>query len=131
MAGRAACPRAELGATGQRLGNVRNGLDRISVPCRSIQQLSPPPSAGVFLTKENPAEAGSGARSAPPCHLAALPDSAQPPLMSGGYNFHSVYMAIEVLLVECKQCNRRAALTKADGLPIWQGNMDEIRSKRL
>ncbi|MEA2875559.1 MAG: hypothetical protein QOF14_755 [Hyphomicrobiales bacterium] len=51
--------------------------------------------------------------------------------MIGGYNFHAVYMGIGVLLVECKACNRRAALTKADGLPIWQGNMDEIRSKRL
>ncbi len=48
-----------------------------------------------------------------------------------GYNFHSVYMAIEVLLVECKQCNRRAALTKADGLPIRQGNMTAVRAARL
>lgn len=40
-------------------------------------------------------------------------------------------MAIGVLLTECKQCDRRAALTKGDGLPIWQGNMDEVRSKRL
>jgi hypothetical protein len=51
--------------------------------------------------------------------------------MSGGYNWHSVFMGVETLLVECKQCNRRAALTKEDGLPIRQGNMEPIGSKRL
>jgi len=51
--------------------------------------------------------------------------------MSGPYNFHSVYMNIGVLLVECKACNRRVALGREDGLPIWQGNMEPIKSKRL
>jgi len=48
-----------------------------------------------------------------------------------GDNFHTVYMNLETLLVECKACNRRAALTKRGGLPIWQGNMSEVRDVRL
>src|SRR4051794_7576248 len=48
-----------------------------------------------------------------------------------GANFHTFDMNVETLLVECRACNRRAALTKADGLPIWQGNMTEVRAKRL
>jgi hypothetical protein len=47
------------------------------------------------------------------------------------HNFHSVYMAMETLLVECKSCSRRVALTKEDGLPIWQGNMAPVRTARL
>lgn len=45
-------------------------------------------------------------------------------------NFHGVFMHAEILLVECKSCDRRVALTKEDGLPIYQGSMTEIRSKR-
>jgi len=59
-----------------------------------------------------------------PVALAALPDSPQPCAMSGGYNFHCVYMALEVLLVECKQCNRRAALGKDQGLADLAGEYD-------
>lgn len=44
-------------------------------------------------------------------------------------NFHGVFMRAEMLLVECKGCDRRVALTKEDGLPIFQGSMTEIRSK--
>jgi orotate phosphoribosyltransferase len=40
-----------------------------------------------------------------------------------GANWHTVAMSIEVLLIECKACNRRAALGKDDGLPIYQGNV--------
>lgn len=43
-----------------------------------------------------------------------------------GQNFHSVYMAIEVLLVECKACRRRSALDRSQA-PIRQGNMTELR----
>ena len=35
-------------------------------------------------------------------------------------------MSIEVLLIECKACNRRAALGKDDGLPIYQGNVRKV-----
>ena len=31
-----------------------------------------------------------------------------------------------ILAIECAACNRRAALTKRDGLPIYQGNKDAI-----
>jgi hypothetical protein len=48
-----------------------------------------------------------------------------------GANFHTVYMNLETLLVECKACNRRAAFTRADGLPIWQGNMTRVRDVRV
>lgn len=50
------------------------------------------------------------------------------PYASGmpGANFHTVYMHAEILCIECKDCNRRAALTKEDGLPIFQGNMQEL-----
>jgi hypothetical protein len=44
-----------------------------------------------------------------------------------GANFHSVYMAAEILLVECKACGRRSKLTKQDA-PIRQGNMTELRA---
>jgi hypothetical protein len=43
-----------------------------------------------------------------------------------GANFHTVYMAAEILLVECKPCGRRTMLTKQDA-PIRQGNMTELR----
>lgn len=47
-----------------------------------------------------------------------------------GKNFHSVYMAIEVLLVECRACGKRSALDRAQA-PIWQGNMTELRSVKF
>jgi hypothetical protein len=47
------------------------------------------------------------------------------------YNFHSIAMSAGVLLVECKQCGRRAALTKREGLPIWQGNMTPVKDARV
>jgi hypothetical protein len=43
-------------------------------------------------------------------------------------NFHAVYMNLGVLLIECRACNHRVALEHEDGVPIWQGNMQEIRS---
>jgi hypothetical protein len=43
-----------------------------------------------------------------------------------GASFHTVAMNAGVLLVECRECSRRAALTKQDGLPIYQGNMDSV-----
>jgi hypothetical protein len=43
-----------------------------------------------------------------------------------GQNFHSVYMAAEILLVECKACGRRSQLDKATTPQIHQGNMTEL-----
>ena len=40
------------------------------------------------------------------CVSLSLPTRAQLSEMAG-HNFHSLYMAIEVLLVECKPCGRR------------------------
>jgi hypothetical protein len=45
-----------------------------------------------------------------------------------GYNWHSVYMGLDVLLVECKGCGRRGAIGKEDSKrQMHQGNMDELR----
>jgi hypothetical protein len=44
-------------------------------------------------------------------------------------SWHTVYMGAEILCVECRACNKRASLTKQDGLPIYQGNMDAVRKK--
>lgn len=41
-----------------------------------------------------------------------------------GANFHTVYMAAEILLVECKACGHRSALDRSQA-PIHQGNMAE------
>ena len=42
-------------------------------------------------------------------------------------NFHTVAMCAGILAVECRGCGRRTCLTKQDGLPIFQGNMDLVR----
>ena len=48
-----------------------------------------------------------------------------------GYNWHSAY-GFGVLLVECKGCNRRAALRKAEiGIRMHQGNMREINREKF
>jgi hypothetical protein len=49
-----------------------------------------------------------------------------------GDNFHSVYMALEVLLIECKGCGRRKALTKPEAKnTIHQGNMKQVASQKF
>jgi len=52
--------------------------------------------------------------------------------MSGGPDWHSVYMALEILLIECKNCNRRASIDKAHSkLHLHQGNMKTIASTKF
>ena len=49
-----------------------------------------------------------------------------------GSNWHSVYMSIEVLLVECKGCNHRAAIDKEHSkLKLHQGNMETIAGTKF
>ena len=48
-----------------------------------------------------------------------------------GFNWHSVYMGLEVLLVECKGCWRRAIDKAASKRQMHQGNMDEIRDAKF
>jgi hypothetical protein len=48
-----------------------------------------------------------------------------------GANWHSVAMSIDVLLIECKACNRRSALGKDDGLPIYRGNMSAVSETNI
>lgn len=48
-----------------------------------------------------------------------------------GYNFHSVYMAIEVLLVECKACGRRSQLDRSSTPQIHQGNMTPLHQVKF
>ena len=48
-----------------------------------------------------------------------------------GANFHTVYMNLEVLLIECRACERHASLTREDGAPIWQGNMKPVSSAKF
>ena len=48
-----------------------------------------------------------------------------------GYNFHSVYMVIEVLLVECKICGRRSRLDRTTTPQIHQDNMTELRAVKF
>ena len=43
-------------------------------------------------------------------------------------NFHGVAMGAGVLAVECKACGRRASLTREDGLPIFRGCMELVRT---
>jgi len=47
-----------------------------------------------------------------------------------GANFHSVAMSIDVLLVECTGCNRRAALDRDDA-PIRQGNINRVQDAKF
>lgn len=48
-----------------------------------------------------------------------------------GANFHGVWMSIEVLLIECRGCNRRAALGREDLPAIHQGNMDPVAGAKF
>lgn len=48
-----------------------------------------------------------------------------------GANFHTVWMSIEILLIECKGCNRRAALGKEDLPAIHRGNQDYVRDAKF
>ena len=52
------------------------------------------------------------------------------PSTKRGANFHGVAMSIDVLLVECTRCNRRAALGRDDA-PIRQGNMDRVAGAKF
>ena len=45
-----------------------------------------------------------------------------------GFNWHSVSMAIGVLLVECKTCGRRRRLDQTTTPQIHKGNMTELRA---
>ena len=47
-----------------------------------------------------------------------------------GANFDSVAMSIDVLLVECTGCNRRAALDRDDA-PIRQGNINRVQDAQI
>ena len=48
-----------------------------------------------------------------------------------GLNWHSVSMAIGVLLVECKACGRRRRLDQTTTLQIHHGNMTELRAVKF
>jgi len=49
-----------------------------------------------------------------------------------GPNWHTVYMGLEVLLVECKTCGRRCAIKKQDSRHhIRQSNMKELSSTKF
>jgi len=46
-------------------------------------------------------------------------------------NYHGVYMAGGILLVECRGCNKRTAFTKETLPKIHQGNMDEVHTEKF
>ena len=48
-----------------------------------------------------------------------------------GFNWHSVSMAIGVLLVECKTCGRRRRLDQTTTPQIHKGNMTELRAVKF
>lgn len=46
-------------------------------------------------------------------------------------SFHGVWMGIQVLYIECKSCNWRAALGPADLSAIHRGNLTYIRDAKF
>lgn len=66
--------------------------------------------------------------------IGAMPDKRTanhvPPRSKRGASWNGVAMSIDVLLVECKGCNRRAALGKDDA-PIYQGNMQSVAAAKF
>ena len=48
-----------------------------------------------------------------------------------GVNVHTVYMNLEALLIECRAGERRASVTREDGVPIWQGTMTPVGSAKF
>ena len=52
-------------------------------------------------------------------------------MSKSGASYHSVWMSIEVLLIECRGCNRRAALTHEELPAIHQGNMAAVANTKF
>jgi hypothetical protein len=53
------------------------------------------------------------------------------PSIRRGANFHSVWMSIEVLLIECRGCNRRSALGPDELPAIHRGNQASVSAARF